>query len=167
VSGTVRSPEFVGAPPGENPGPDTDTRPARRRIPLPVRLSFWIWMLSAAALTVSAGLLLVQRGDIITQTQRHNPAATPEQVVAAVNRSLAWTIGLYLVCAVVYVVLALRMRAGRNWARVALAVIMVLGLMQQMSAGTSSIGTLMAIAAVLLMYLPSVGDYFQRRGRHG
>lgn len=64
-----------------------------------------------------------------------------------------------------YLLFAMKMRAGRNWARIVLTVLSALSIVSAASRATSSqlfgwIGAALAVVAIVLMFLPASSAYF-------
>ncbi len=142
--------------------------------PTPVQVSFWIWIASAV-LTVLGGLLVLTQRDEMLALLRQQPGATSlteQQLQATVNLTLGVSVVIYVVIGLLYVLFAVKMRAGRNWARIVLTVLTVLSLLS-LAQGTIDvvglIGVLAAVVAVVLLYLKPANDYFNlvRRQRQG
>ena len=165
------------------PGPD-ERSPAAAPPPRPVRISRWLWI-SGALLSAGRSLVrLADRRELVDQLRQASPALGQDEVDAAVSGTVL--LGLLLSALVVggYVLLANRMARGVNWARFVLAafgaasvLFGALGLVAALSGVADSfglhvrpvdlllgtLGVLIDATALVLMFLPAVGPYFQRR----
>jgi hypothetical protein len=143
-------------PPGAMPPPPPINEP-EVSAPTEVKISFWIWIVSAV-LTALGGLLLFTDKDVAIreaqqEAEKQNTDLTPEQVET--------------VAAALYVLFAVKMRAGRNWARITLTVLTIFGLLLQLIVGGESglIASVVGIVAVVLMFLPNANAYFSAAKR--
>ncbi|WP_189060427.1 hypothetical protein [Longimycelium tulufanense] len=133
--------------------------------PMAVKVSFWIWIASAVIGVVMALVSVTNRDEFTEQLRRQNPDLAEEQLRSTVNAALALSIVLAVLVAAIYVFFAVKMRAGRNWARITLTVVTLAFLVLQFAAtgGIGSLGALVGLVAVVLMFLPSSNEYFQAR----
>ncbi|SDT54977.1 hypothetical protein SAMN04489743_3532 [Pseudarthrobacter equi] len=124
-------------------------------LPLELKVSFWIWFVGGV-LSMLGGLLGMLASLVLFAAA---PAAAMGVVVLML---LAAAVG------VAQMVFALKMKAGRSWARVALTVLaaITLGLaVVNGSAGTGQAGNwvafVVALAATVLMWLPKAQAWFR------
>jgi hypothetical protein len=148
--------------PSEQPQPSGSTG-----VPQLVNISFWLLIASAAIFVVSAlaGLGTLDdprfRDVFDSQVQGTGAGVTYEDMKGVIAGTLVVfaIIGLAL-----YLLVAFFVRKGKNWARVlgtVFAALSVLGLFGPPSFAT--IGTLLGIAAIVLLYLPGAAPYFRRQ----
>ncbi|WP_199441636.1 hypothetical protein [Umezawaea beigongshangensis] len=138
--------------------------------PKEVRASFWLWIAGAVLSTISALLVLTQRDAVVDQVRSTPEGASlgQEHVDSLVLTTLLAAVAVSLVVAALYVLFAFKARAGRNWARVVLALLTGASLLFQL-VGVSILGLLVAlvgIVATVLLFLPGANQYFtaaQRR----
>jgi hypothetical protein len=161
-------------------GPDQSTVlwsfPAAARPPRLLRASFWLWLLAVAAGLFETTLVVVE--------------ATAGDVGSVAKVALGVTVRLLAFTGLVY--LAARLRQGRNWARIALAVLyggfgtlsLVIGPVTWLAEGGSLAGTMAAadlgsvlfaasrlvhlgaiIAALILMFHPATNAYIRATRR--
>ena len=150
--------------------------PAAARPPGLLRASFWLWLLAVAAGLFETTLVVVE--------------ATAGDVGPVAKVALGVTVRLLAFTGLVY--LAARLRQGRNWARIALAVLyggfgtlsLVIGPVSWLAEGGSLAGTMAAadlgsvlfaasrlvhlgaiIAALILMFHPATNAYIRARRR--
>jgi hypothetical protein len=141
-----------------------NTRPATKP-PGPVLGSFWILIVSAALRAVIALVTLVDWQSFVnTQLSEPLPAnTTVAQARDAIHTYLTVNVTLDLVFAALYVLCAFQLKAGRNWARVGLTVIVVLFAVFNIIGGTdvvTLISVLVELLAVVLLYVPTSRAYF-------
>jgi ABC-type transport system involved in cytochrome bd biosynthesis fused ATPase/permease subunit len=143
-------PPLVGAPKPKPP------------IPREIHVAFWVWVLS----TVLSSVLQILDSKAFVEILRKQMAAASSPEVQF-DQGTAMTIYIIAVVAVAALMLlfAWKMRAGRNWARVVLAVLAVLGLWNQArSVGLSEplavVGALITATALVFMFVPAAHAYF-------
>lgn len=145
----------------EQPGP---VRP-----PVPVQVAFWIWVASAVLSLVSAVLTPREKGEIINALTTAKPQGiTPAQYEQYANTLIIVSIVTLVLFAALYVFFAYKVRAGKNWARMTLTVLMVIGVAYDAYTGTllsSGIGLLISAVAVILVYFPSASAFFAAHKR--
>lgn len=124
-------------------------------LPLELKVSFWIWFLGGV-LSMLGGLLGMLASLVLFAAA---PAAAMGVVVLML---LAASVGA------AQMVFALKMKAGRAWARAALTVLAVITLglaVVNGSAGTGQAGNwvafVVALAATVLMWLPRAQAWFR------
>jgi hypothetical protein len=149
--------------------------PAAARPPRLLRASFWLWLLAVAAGLFETTLVVVE--------------ATAGEVGSVAEVAVGVTVRLLAFTGLVY--LAARLRQGRNWARIALAVLyggfgtlsLVIGPVTWLAEGGSLAGTMAAdlgsvlfaasrlvhlvaiIAALMLMFHPAANAYIRATRR--
>jgi hypothetical protein len=125
--------------------------------PGPVRAAFWILVASAALSVLAAVTTLASFDTILAGAVRQGASRDTLHAYLVVN------IALDLAFAAVYVLLGLRVRAGANWARITVTVIVVVFALFDILTGTNLI-TVVAILAELvavgLLYLRTSSPYF-------
>ena len=150
--------------------------PAAARPPTVLRASFWLWLIAVAAGLFETTLVVVE--------------ATAGDVGSVAKVALGVTVRLLAFTGLVY--LAARLRQGRNWARITLAVLygvfgtlsLVIGPVIWLAEGGSLAGTMAAadlgsvlfaasrlvhlgaiIAALILMFHPATNAYIRATRR--
>ncbi|MBB5067720.1 hypothetical protein BJ969_000808 [Saccharopolyspora gloriosae] len=95
--------------------------------------------------------------ELFSGSQPPVPGVPPELNSMLVNLSL----GISVVSVLVYVWLSLKLRAGRNWARIVLAVFVVLQLLALFGpvGAASYVGTGLAAVGLVLSFLPDSNRY--------
>jgi heme/copper-type cytochrome/quinol oxidase subunit 2 len=139
--------------------------------PKEVQASFWLWIAGAVLSVISALLVLTERDTVVDQVRATPDGASlsQEQVDSLVLVTLLIAVVVSLVVAALYVLFAFKARAGRNWARIVLALLTAVSLLFQLTS-VSILGLLVAligVVATVLLFLPASNQYFtaaQRRG---
>ncbi|UEL27920.1 hypothetical protein [Pseudarthrobacter sp. L1SW] len=165
------APQYGQQPYGQSPYaqyPSEQPQPSGSAgVPQLVNISFWLLIASAAIFVVSAlaGLATLDdprfRDVFDSQVQGTGAGVTYEDMKGVIAGTLVVfaIIGLAL-----YLLVAFFVRKGKNWARIlgtVFAALSVLGLFSPPSFAT--IGTLLGIAAIVLLYLPGAAPYFRRQ----
>jgi hypothetical protein len=150
--------------------------PAAARPPRQLRDSFWLWLIAVAAGLFETTLVVID--------------ATAGEVASAAEVAVGVTVRLLAFTGLVY--LAVRLRQGKNWARIALAVLyggfgtvsLVIGPVTWLAEGgslvdamaTANVGSLLfaasrlvhlaaIIAALILMFHPAGNAYIRETRR--
>ncbi|MFP5365576.1 MAG: hypothetical protein ACLGIS_01705 [Actinomycetes bacterium] len=148
--------------PSEQPQPSGNAG-----VPQLVNISFWLLIASAAIFVVSmlTGLTTLDdpmfRNAFEQQVEGTGAGVTYEDMKGVIAGTLVVfaIIGLAL-----YLLVAFFVRKGKNWARIlgtVFAGLSVFGLFGPPSLAT--IGTLLGIAAIVLLYLPAAAPYFRKQ----
>ncbi len=171
-----------GGYPGQYPGGVAQGTPPVR--PITVTAAFWCWIGTTVVSLISLIVTLNSSvWDQALQAGVRQSGDTTIDVQALVNGVRIFAIVVFLIFAAVYLLFAFKMHAGRNWARIVLTVFGALSLLSaitpttssvtvngetysSMSSGASSIvpwiSALIAIAGIVLMYLPQSNEYFKQ-----
>lgn len=135
--------------------------------PAPVKVSVVLWGLAGLLLAGGFGYTLTSETEIAEELIRLNtdPNITDAQLRAG-TESFLWVLFVgSLVFAVLYWLFAYKAREGTRSARMILTVLAVVTLIFQLVLFANLItlaSAFFAAAAVALMYLPSVADYFPK-----
>lgn len=137
--------------------------------PATVTISFWLYILSAT-LSVVAGLVAItgipdSRQLLLDQFARQDIDLQGQTVQQIVDVTIALGIAVAIVTmifwALVFVLFAVFMRRGANWARIVLTVLTVLSLLNILAAyGLGSLQVLASVAAAVLLWLPASSRWF-------
>ena len=146
--------------------------------PREVDVSFWLWVTGFVLGLIG---LFVFWGDFDTirdtaieeasrQAQREGRTLDEEQLRNGINAVLVGGVVIGLIAAAVQLLIAWFMRKGRNWARIVLTVLGVLGVFAGLFSlpsqsgsqlGLSAIHLLVLAGAVVAMYLPAANAWFR------
>ncbi|RKT71971.1 hypothetical protein DFJ66_5273 [Saccharothrix variisporea] len=136
----------------------------RPAVPRQVRMSFWMFVASAALFALGAVYALTQR-DQFVEAVRATPQAkdlAPDAIEAAATASWLFAVLLNLVLAGLLVLFAYQARAGKGWGRVGLIVLTAIVLLIVLF-GPSLLGLvagLISVVGVVLLYVPDSKVYF-------
>lgn len=151
------------------PDPSEPEQPQEQRPPVTVQVAFWIWIASAVLSLVFAVLIPRQKGAIIDALNSAKPAGiAPNQYEQYANTLVVTTIVTLVLFALLYVFFAYKVRVGRNWARMTLTILLILGVVYYAYTGTllsNGLGLVISVIALVLVYLPSANAYFAARKR--
>lgn len=138
--------------------------------PTTITAAFFGYLLSTVVAVISGVLLLTSRQELL-DTMRNANAQQPnrlseDQLQHAVSVGQTTAVIVIVLFALVYLLLAFRLRAGRNWARIVLTVFVAFQVISLVAlAGTtivSYIGTGLAVIATILAYLPDSNEYIRQ-----
>lgn len=161
------------------PYPASESRGVNARPPSTVQGAFWIYVLVAALSLVSIVLVLTD-GTFDRAIDDARLESGSIDVESLVNTVKVTTIVIAVIFLALYLFFAVKMRNGRNWARIVLTVLSALSVISQFSVSTTVtvngqdyssssnaisgwIGAVAAIVAIVLMYLPASNAYFSPR----
>lgn len=154
------------------PEPVGYTPPNRIATPPEVLLSVKLWFASIIVGLVG-GILVFALTDQTAAMQAmadSDTGLTEDQLQAAVTIGLVIALVLAVILLALQVFFVLKMKAGRNWARIVLAVLGGLSIVSALpgladfSAGTAVnlISVLLLIAAIVFMFRPAANPYFSQ-----
>ena len=136
-------------------------------VPQLVNISFWLLIASAAIFVISMFTGLTQLDDPVfrqtfeQQMEGSGAGVTYEDIKGVIAGTL---VVFAILGAGLYLLVAFFIRKGKNWARIlgtVFAALSIFGLFGPPSIGT--IGTLLGIAAIVLLYLPAAAPYFRKQ----
>jgi hypothetical protein len=148
--------------PSEQPQPSGSTG-----VPQLVNISFWLLIASAAIFVISTLTSLTALDDPMfrstfeDQIEGSGAGVTYEDMKGVIAGTL---VVFAIIGLVLYLLVAFFVRKGKNWARIlgtVFAGLSVFGLFGP--PGLATIGTLLGIAAIVLLYLPAAAPYFRRQ----
>ncbi|GAA4446633.1 hypothetical protein ACFQV2_36275 [Actinokineospora soli] len=143
--------------------------PAAAR-PRTVTAAFWCWIAVSAVLVLSLiGGLSIDRAEVEKALREANTGLSAAELDQAASLFVTLAIALPLVFLVVFLGSAFPMRAGRNWARIVLAIfgglLLLLTLLGTAGASAPIAIALVALigAAIVLMFVGQSNPYFATR----
>lgn len=142
------------------------TVPTQTTAPQSVVTSYWLYIVGAALGIVGLIITLVTLPAAIATLQAQLGASSSASGASAAAGILIGSAVLGAVLsvafAVVMVIFARRMRAGRNWARIVLAVLAALQIFGVAgSYGVGALHFLVLLAALIFSFLPTSNPYFR------
>lgn len=153
-----------GLPPApELPGQETE----RPEPPKPVRISFGLWVAAAIVLIGGFAFALTQKQATVDQLVELNndPNIKPGQIASGVT-ALLWILLLgAVVLGVLFALFAYKAKEGTRSARTVVTVLGAVAIAFQLlvfRAALAPVQIVLVIAAVVLMYLPSVQSYYPK-----
>jgi hypothetical protein len=174
--GPAGYPGYAGAP---------VTEPVR---PVTVTAAFWCWIAVIAAWAVSLIILLTSSAwdqALAAATNSANRSSTSTVVVDAqsvINFVRVFAVVVFVIVAGLYLLFAFKMRAGRNWARITLTVLGILGVLgsitpssrsvtvngqvYESSSGPGWVTAVLTLAAVVLMFVGGANEFFTASKAH-
>jgi hypothetical protein len=99
-----------------------------REIPIEVRTSFWIWVVGALLNVVPIIAMLKNWRARINEILFDSPTLTPAEAEEQAWMTIWISVSFYVLIALLFIVCATRMRAGRRWARILLPILAFLNI---------------------------------------
>ncbi|UTT68938.1 hypothetical protein NMQ03_17235 [Arthrobacter sp. DNA4] len=165
------APQYGQSPYGQSPYgqyPSEQPQPAGSNgIPQLVNIAFWLLIAATAIYVISILINLTQldapqfRQEFEQQVRASGAGITYDDIKPFIAGSL---VVFGIIGAALYLLVAFFIRKGKNWARIlgtVFAALSVLGLFGIPSLAT--IGTVLGIAAIVLLYLPAAAPYFRKQ----
>jgi hypothetical protein len=133
---------------------------AKPPVPKEVNIAFGVWLLS---IVLSLVLQLLDTNGFVEAYQKQIAGTPQDGVLGGGQLKVIYIVGVVVVSGLM-LLFAWKMRSGRNWARVVLAVLAVIGLMfQAQSVGigvVALIGVLITAVGLVFMFVPASNAYF-------
>jgi len=141
-----------------------------------VSAACWLWIASLVVGLVGTVVAFLTLGDAVRAQVRRQVEADPQlnaidvETIVRIGSIVGAVVGLTIVALEVFFVL--KMRAGRNWARITLtalgalsvaATVVGLGSATAFSAVFGLVQSALIVAAVVLMFTGAALDFFARR----
>jgi hypothetical protein len=151
-------PNFPAAPPPSE-GPAQVYTPPRE-----IMAAFWCYVVAAVVILVGGVLSLGAKQTLVDSLQANNTNLTPTQIDQLASGTLTVLLVVAVIVAALFLLFAFKLRAGRNWARIVLAIIAVLELISLLNGrGSASvlsyIGILAAVIGAVLSWMPNASAY--------
>lgn len=137
-----------------------------------VNVSFWLWVAAALVLVAGQIVMILLKQQLVDVAVKQNADAGQHVALAQVQSnvtSLVWEFFVGGLCfAALIVLFAYKAREGTRSARTVVTVLAVISILFQylLIRSVFSIGSsLLMLAALALLYLPSVAGYFPKVGK--
>ncbi|MEV6896619.1 hypothetical protein [Amycolatopsis sp. NPDC051372] len=145
--------------PEDSTPPSFSGEPPRPAVPNTITVAFWAFVASTVIGIVAALLLFGQKDDLVDAARRTNPNLDQAQLDQAANIALVVAVVIAVLIALLYLLFAVKLRAGRNWARIVLTVLTALQVLSLITGnGGTWLSYLSALAAVIGVVFSFVGD---------
>lgn len=143
------------------------TSPSR---PTTITAAFFGYLLSTVTALIAGVILLTSTGPLLDSLRASNAQSgnkmTDEQLQQAAHLGQTTGVVVIVLFALVYLLFAFRLRAGRNWARVVLTVFVALQVISlvvtQGSTIVTYLSTGLSVIATVLAYLPASSTYIRQ-----
>jgi hypothetical protein len=150
------------------PPPPVDAGRAGPHPPSTIVAAFWGYVIAAIAGLLGGLIVLGSKQAIVdalrTANVQNGSKLTEAQIDQFANVGIVAALVIAVIVALLYVLFAFKLKAGRNWARILLTVIAVFALISlligQGGNPVGFIGELAAVIAAVLSYLPASNAYF-------
>lgn len=138
--------------------------------------AFWLWIASLAVGLIGTVIAFATLGDAVRAQVQRQVEADPQlnavdvEAIVRIGSIVGAVVGVAILTLEVF--FALKMRAGRNWARITLttlgalsvaATLVGLGSATAFSAAFGLVQSALIVAAVVLMFTGAALDFFARR----
>jgi hypothetical protein len=140
--------------------------------PRPVVVSFWLWVAGGAVLILGYVQLLTSKSAIIDQYVKGttDPKYTPQMIADGVTSRLWYMLFGSIIFVLLFLLFAYKAREGTRSARTVLTVLPIVMLLLIFVIAPilnylTLVAVLLFVIALVLLYLPSVRDYFPKAGR--
>jgi multidrug efflux pump subunit AcrB len=137
--------------------------------PATVLAAFFGYLVSTVTAFASAGILLGAKQKIVDALRTSNAQSggklTDQQIDQTATVGQAIGIAVVVAIALLYLLLAFKLKAGRNWARVLLTIITLLQVAALVTAEGTPVGYVscaVAVVALVLSYFPASNRYVAR-----
>lgn len=132
--------------------------------PTTVNVAFWLFMVVALAHVVGIVIAIASFGSAESaaksQLSGQNTGGVDVNGLVAASLTVAIVIGILYVIA--FVLFAVFMRRGANWARIVLLIVTILSLTGVLGQyGVGAVGVVAGVVAVILTFLPAANAYFR------
>jgi hypothetical protein len=132
-----------------------------RVAPIEVKTSFWLWLVEVV-ISIVMGIIVIAVGSAAPDVLK---AADGSEMVATISAGVAGA--AVIIGGLLRGLFAVFMLRGRNWARIVLTVLgllgAILGLVQIAQSGWLVIvAAIVALAAVILMFVGKANAYFRK-----
>lgn len=154
------------------PGPPPQKMPAKGPPPSTVRNAVLLMFISAGLSLIGLIAEFALKSQLRDQIANNNPNADSQKLDNLVNTAVTVAVVVGVVLLVLYVLLALQVRKGKNWARIVTWVFAGLGALSLVStlvgaAPTtnrvlSGIGGIIDIVLIILLALAPSNEYFRK-----
>jgi hypothetical protein len=130
----------------------TSVPPAAAR-PSTINAAFWAFIASTV-IGLLGGVLVFANKDAIVEATRNadrqkGTGLTDAQIDQAVTLTIVVAVVIAVIIALLYLLFAVKLRAGRNWARIVLTIITALQLLSVLAGESSIAGYVSVLAAVV------------------
>lgn len=154
-------------PQADVPGASAQSTPAGGNAviaPKQVNTAFWLYIASAAVSLVLLIIALATVGSMTTQLQQSGQLSG-SAASAAVGISVTFSVIFGILFIAAYVLFAVFMRRGANWARIVLLIVTVLSVFGILGGyGVGALRAILGIIATVLIFIKPASEYF-RSGR--
>jgi hypothetical protein len=154
-------PSFPAAPPPS----ESETGGPAYAAPNEVNGAFWCYIAAAVIIVVGGLLVIGSKQDILNSLRSNNTTnASDTELNTAAGVVVTFAVVVAIIVAGLFTLFAFKLRAGRNWARIVLAIIAALELINLLRSGgdasiLSFVGILAAVVGAVLSFMPKANAY--------
>ncbi|MEN2739247.1 hypothetical protein ABCS02_15760 [Microbacterium sp. X-17] len=133
-------------------------------MPSRVNTAFWLYIACAAVSLVMMIVAIATAGAAVSQVQQSGKLSAGD-TSAAVGVLVTTSVVVGVLYIVAYVLFAVFMRRGANWARIVLLIVTALSLTGALGLfGVGALRLVLGVVATILVFIPPASEYF-RSGR--
>ena len=152
----------MSTPQADGAAPRTTATGGAAAAPKQVNTAFWLYIANAA---LSLVLLIIALASVGTVTAQVQQSTGGKLSGAAVGASITVSVIFGILYIAAYVLFAVFMRRGANWARIVLLVVTALSLVGIVSGyGIGAVRVVLGVIATILIFIKPASEYF-RSGR--
>jgi hypothetical protein len=146
--------------------PTANSTAVRPPVPTQVNVAFWLYIVAAvislASVVIVFATIGLLRAAARSQLASRGASLTSSQLDAAVTAGIIVSVVVAVVFLAAYILFAVFLRRGANWARIVLLVLTVLSLLSVTSDyGIGALRVAVGIVATILVFLKPASDYFR------
>ncbi len=135
--------------------------------PPQVNAAFWLYIAGAALSLVALIISLATVGSLKSTLMQQQSGLSDSAANAAIGISVTLAVVFGILYIAAYVLFAVFMRRGANWARIVLLIVTVLSLFGVLGGyGVGAARVIVGVIATILIFLKPANEYF-RSGRAG
>ena len=135
--------------------------------PPQVNTAFWLYIAGAALSLVALIISLATVGSLKSTLMQQQSGLSDSAANAAIGISVTLAVVFGILYIAAYVLFAVFMRRGANWARIVLLIVTVLSLFGVLGGyGVGAARVIVGVIATILIFLKPANEYF-RSGRAG
>lgn len=135
-------------------------------VPKQVNAAFWLYIASAVLSLIALIIGVATVGSLKSAIQQQGSTNGQQMSDSAVNAAIGVSITLTVIFGILYiaayVIFAIFMRRGANWARIVLLIVTVLSLFGVLGGyGTGALRLILGVIATILIFLKPANEYFR------
>jgi hypothetical protein len=147
------------------PASSASATESKAQPPSPIIASFWLYAISAVFSLVGGIWVFSDKQRVADVLHKDSPSLTTAQLHDKANDVAAVALGAAVIGFLLYLFFAAKLKAGRNWARIVLTVLVVIDtILLATNDGTMRLeyaGIALSVVATILAYLSASNAYIR------